>query len=92
MDARARAKRYEKLDFLGEGQVRLPQCKAEQSRTIPSLSDAVPDAPQDTAGPPSCQGTSDSYSPCHPPGPPGPPRVAPSQVQKLHMVGDCPAL
>lgn len=30
---------------------------------------AVPSAPQGISRPPGCQGTADSYSPCHPPGP-----------------------
>ncbi|RMC22299.1 hypothetical protein DUI87_00611 [Hirundo rustica rustica] len=40
--------------------VRPPQCRAERYNPLPGLSgDAVPDAPQDTAGPPGCQSIAD---------------------------------
>ncbi|KAJ7421148.1 hypothetical protein WISP_44076 [Willisornis vidua] len=45
------------------------QSSAEWDNPLPQeAGDAVPDAPQDTVGPPGCQSTADS---CHPPGPQG---------------------
>ncbi|KAJ7416223.1 hypothetical protein WISP_72901 [Willisornis vidua] len=44
-------------------QVRPPQSRAEQDNPLPRpVGGALPDAPQDMAGPPGCQGTADSYS------------------------------